>query len=315
MSMAYRPATRLNEFYAAAEEAGLPCSFIPCIPPVSNAWRAGRPRRRRRVSAGDRVGGDALLTHGVLERFPRLGFFLSHGGGALPWILPRLSETCALDPALRDLFARDPREQRAKLILRFDPLRETRRCASSRRAWAHRRLSSAPTILLRSASEAFGVRRARARPVGGPSCRQCRVLVGRFRCFFHASRRQSMMSCCISSVLLAGSAAAAHSRAPRSSGSRRTRARSGPLGKIGAFYFYVVGSDDDAAFGLFDIGVSLQTPAERQGAAGNLRDRRWLSARRRIRLEYPLRIRLMHGARQAATVDWPYRNLTATRIR
>lgn len=80
-------------------------------------------------------------------------------------------------------------------------------------------------------------------------------------------------------------------------------------GKIGAFYFYVVGSDDDAAFGLFDMEFSLQRLPkgkarleiyaiadgyQRGGASG---------------LEHPLRIRLMHGARQAATVDWPYPNI------
>ncbi len=32
----------------------------------------------------------SLLAAGVVERFPRLRILLSHGGGALPWILPRL---------------------------------------------------------------------------------------------------------------------------------------------------------------------------------------------------------------------------------
>lgn len=32
----------------------------------------------------------SLLAAGVVERFPRLRILLSHGGGALPWILPRM---------------------------------------------------------------------------------------------------------------------------------------------------------------------------------------------------------------------------------
>ena len=50
----------------------------------------------------------SLMTHGVLERFPKLRILLSHGGGALSWILPRLQHAYALGPPLQSLFARDP---------------------------------------------------------------------------------------------------------------------------------------------------------------------------------------------------------------
>ena len=56
------------------------------------------------------LAATSLLTHGITERFPNLRILLSHGGGALPWILPRLKHARALGPPLQDLFARDPGE-------------------------------------------------------------------------------------------------------------------------------------------------------------------------------------------------------------
>ena len=50
----------------------------------------------------------SLMTHGVLERFPKLRILLSHGGGALSGILPRLQHAYALGPPLQSLFAKDP---------------------------------------------------------------------------------------------------------------------------------------------------------------------------------------------------------------
>jgi len=52
----------------------------------------------------------SLMTNGVTERFPRLRIMLSHGGGALPWILPRLRHARSIGPPLDSLFARDPGE-------------------------------------------------------------------------------------------------------------------------------------------------------------------------------------------------------------
>ena len=56
------------------------------------------------------LAATSLLTHGITERFPNLRILLSHGGGALPWILPRLQHARTLGPPLQDLFARDPGE-------------------------------------------------------------------------------------------------------------------------------------------------------------------------------------------------------------
>src|SRR5258708_23365499 len=56
------------------------------------------------------LAATSLLTHGITERFPNLKILLSHGGGALPWILPRLKHARGLGPPLENLFARDPGE-------------------------------------------------------------------------------------------------------------------------------------------------------------------------------------------------------------
>ena len=100
---------RLHELYAAAEEAGLALMIHP-LHPVGLDRIGGRPELAA-VAAfplETALAATSLLTHGITERFPRLQILLSHGGGALPWILPRLRHAHALGPPLQDLFARDP---------------------------------------------------------------------------------------------------------------------------------------------------------------------------------------------------------------
>lgn len=103
--------SRFDEFYAEAEAEDL-CLLVHPLHPAGLERMAGRPPLAA-VAAfplETALAATALLTHGVTERFPRLRILLSHGGGALPWILPRLSATRALDPALANLFPNDPRE-------------------------------------------------------------------------------------------------------------------------------------------------------------------------------------------------------------
>jgi aminocarboxymuconate-semialdehyde decarboxylase len=102
---------RMNEFYAAAEEADLAIMTHP-LHPAGMERMAGRPELAA-VAAfplETALAATSLLTHGITERFPKLRILLSHGGGALPWILPRLKHARALGPPLQDLFARDPGE-------------------------------------------------------------------------------------------------------------------------------------------------------------------------------------------------------------
>ncbi len=100
---------RMHEFYAAADEADLAIMIHP-LHPAGMERMAGRAELAA-VAAfplETALAATSLLTHGITERFPRLRILLSHGGGALPWILPRLRHARALGPPLQDLFARDP---------------------------------------------------------------------------------------------------------------------------------------------------------------------------------------------------------------
>jgi aminocarboxymuconate-semialdehyde decarboxylase len=100
---------RLDDVYAAAEQAGLMVMIHP-LHPVGLDRIGGRPELAA-VAAfplETALAAVSLMTHGVLERFPKLRILLSHGGGALSWILPRLQHAYGLGPPLRSLFARDP---------------------------------------------------------------------------------------------------------------------------------------------------------------------------------------------------------------
>jgi len=102
---------RLDDVFAAAEQAGLMLMIHP-LHPLGLDRMGGRPELAA-VAAfplETAFAAASLMTHGVLERFPQLRILLSHGGGALPWILPRLAHSYALGPPLQKLFAKDPAE-------------------------------------------------------------------------------------------------------------------------------------------------------------------------------------------------------------
>ena len=102
---------RMHELYAAAEQADLAIMIHPLHP--SGMERMGGRPELAAVAAfplETALAATSLLTHGISERFPKLRMLLSHGGGALPWILPRLKHAHALGPPLQELFARDPAE-------------------------------------------------------------------------------------------------------------------------------------------------------------------------------------------------------------
>ena len=102
---------RLHEIYAAAEQADLAVMIHP-LHPLGLDRMGGRPELAA-VAAfplETAFAAVSLMTHGVSERFPRLRFLLSHGGGALPWILPRLRHARSVGPPLDSLFPRDPGE-------------------------------------------------------------------------------------------------------------------------------------------------------------------------------------------------------------
>jgi aminocarboxymuconate-semialdehyde decarboxylase len=102
---------RLHEIYAATEQAGLMVMIHP-LHPLGLDRMGGRPELAA-VAAfplETAYAAVSLMTNGVTERFPNLRILLSHGGGALPWILPRLRRARAIGPPLDSLFPRDPGE-------------------------------------------------------------------------------------------------------------------------------------------------------------------------------------------------------------
>jgi aminocarboxymuconate-semialdehyde decarboxylase len=102
---------RLHEIYAAAEQAGLAVMIHP-LHPLGLDRMGGRPELAA-VAAfplETAFAAVSLMTHGITERFPKLRILLSHGGGALPWILPRLRHARTIGPPLDSLFPRDPGE-------------------------------------------------------------------------------------------------------------------------------------------------------------------------------------------------------------
>jgi aminocarboxymuconate-semialdehyde decarboxylase len=102
---------RLQEIFAAAEQADLAVMIHP-LHPLGLDRMGGRPELAA-VAAfplETALAAVSLMTGGVTERFPGLRIMLSHGGGALPWIVPRLRHASSIGPPLDSLFARDPGE-------------------------------------------------------------------------------------------------------------------------------------------------------------------------------------------------------------
>jgi aminocarboxymuconate-semialdehyde decarboxylase len=102
---------RLDEVYATAEQAGLMLMIHP-LHPLGLDRMGGRPELAA-VAAfplETTFAAMSLMAHGVLERFPKMRILLSHGGGALAWILPRLRHAHDTGPPLDSLFPRDPAE-------------------------------------------------------------------------------------------------------------------------------------------------------------------------------------------------------------
>jgi aminocarboxymuconate-semialdehyde decarboxylase len=100
---------RLDPLYAAAEELNLAIMVHPLRP--AGLERLGGKAELAAVAAfplETAFAATSLLAGGVPERFPGLRILLSHGGGALPWILPRLDHAWGLGGGLKALFPGQP---------------------------------------------------------------------------------------------------------------------------------------------------------------------------------------------------------------
>ena len=82
---------RLDPVYAQAEALGL-LVFVHPLHPIGME-RIGEPRDLAAISIfplETALATVSLLGARILERFPKLRILLSHGGGAAPWIAPRI---------------------------------------------------------------------------------------------------------------------------------------------------------------------------------------------------------------------------------
>jgi hypothetical protein len=77
-------------------------------------------------------------------------------------------------------------------------------------------------------------------------------------------------------------------------------------GKIGAFYFYLDGSNDDAAFGFCDIEVSVQHVAQDRIRFELYCIADGYQSARGIGSTHPLKIAIMAKGRALAVADWHF---------
>lgn len=100
---------RFEPFFAAAESLGA-AVFVHALRPAGKDRLVG-PAPLEQVVAfpGDvALAGASMITGGTLERHPDLRIALSHGGGALALLLPRLEHGWKCFPAIKDSIPHPP---------------------------------------------------------------------------------------------------------------------------------------------------------------------------------------------------------------
>lgn len=101
--------TSLHPIYEAVQALDLAILVHPLYP--AGLERIGGPPELGAVAAfplETALAATSLLTSGTMSRFPTLRIMLSHGGGALPWILPRLDRGFELGGAMRKTMPEKP---------------------------------------------------------------------------------------------------------------------------------------------------------------------------------------------------------------
>lgn len=77
-------------------------------------------------------------------------------------------------------------------------------------------------------------------------------------------------------------------------------------GAIGSFYFYEEGSQDDPAFGFFDIELSVQYLSDRQVRVEVYCVADGYQSSRGVGAEHPLRILVLSNGETVATAEWHF---------
>lgn len=99
---------RLEPFWAAAEATRAVILLHPSEIPGADRMRRYHLRNLVGNPSGTALAGAQLIFSGVLDRHPQLKIILSHGGGALPWIIGRLDQGYAVRPECGGALARLP---------------------------------------------------------------------------------------------------------------------------------------------------------------------------------------------------------------
>jgi len=103
--------SKLMGFYARAEQLGLMIFVHPLHP--AGLERIGGPRELAAVAVfplETALATTSLVAGRVLEKCPNLRILLSHGGGAFPWIAPRIQYVWNMGTALSKAITQSPTE-------------------------------------------------------------------------------------------------------------------------------------------------------------------------------------------------------------
>ncbi|MDH4376006.1 MAG: amidohydrolase family protein [Ramlibacter sp.] len=104
-------------FFAAAESLGA-AIFVHALRPAGMDRLVGDGLEQVVAFPGEvGLSATSLLTSGLMARHPGLRIAFSHGGGALPMMLPRLQHAWTQMPPVRKLMNMSPRDMARKLFV------------------------------------------------------------------------------------------------------------------------------------------------------------------------------------------------------
>ena len=115
---------RFEPFFAAAEQAGA-AIFVHALRPAGQDRIVGAFPEQAVCFPGDiALAAASMITGGIAARHPKLRIAFSHGGGALPVLLPRLVHAWNMIPKAKESLAESPAVYAKRFFydaLVFDP--------------------------------------------------------------------------------------------------------------------------------------------------------------------------------------------------